>query len=143
MTRKDINLIAEAYGALTPGSGRFGGPMPADNGDPVDAITDFKDRQKYVALRKMEQQALTDSKRLKDFKKTFKLQLADKYRDQALEILNKYIASEDDESNAEQLNIGVEVEKEHTDDEELADEIARYHLAEDPHYYTKLKKAGL
>jgi hypothetical protein len=143
MTRKDINLIAEAYGALTPGSGRFDGPIPVDNGDPVDAITDFKDRQKYVALRKMEQQALTDSKRLKDFKKTFKLELADRYRDQALEILNKYIASEDDESNVEQLQIGIEVEKEHTDDESLAEKIARDHLAEDPHYYTKLKKAGL
>jgi hypothetical protein len=48
-----------------------------------------------------------------------------------------------DESNAEQLKIGIEVEKEHTDDEKLAEKIARDHLAEDPHYYTKLKKAGL
>ena len=47
------------------------------------------------------------------------------------------------EVDAEQLQIGIEVEKEHTDDEELAEEIARDHLAEDPHYYTKLKKAGL
>lgn len=48
-----------------------------------------------------------------------------------------------EEVDAEQLNIGIEVEKEHTDDEELAEEIARDHLAEDPHYYSKLKKAGL
>jgi hypothetical protein len=79
MNRKDINLIAEAYGALTPSSGRFGGPMPA-----------------Y-----------------------------------------------DEEVDAEQLQIGIEVEKEHTDDEKLAEKIARDHLAEDPHYYTKLNKAGL
>lgn len=43
----------------------------------------------------------------------------------------------------EQLRIGIEVEKEHTDDEAIAEKIARDHLAEDPHYYTKLKKAGL
>jgi hypothetical protein len=47
------------------------------------------------------------------------------------------------EVDEEQLKIGIEVEKEHTDDESVAEEIARDHLAEDPHYYTKLKKAGL
>lgn len=47
------------------------------------------------------------------------------------------------EVDEEQLQIGIEVEKEHTDDESVAEEIARDHLAEDPHYYTKLKKAGL
>ena len=47
------------------------------------------------------------------------------------------------EVDAEQLRIGIEVEKEHTDDEEVAEKIARDHLQEDPHYYTKLKKAGL
>jgi hypothetical protein len=40
------------------------------------------------------------------------------------------------EIDSEQLQIGIE-------DESLAEEIARDHLAEDPHYYTKLKKAGL
>jgi hypothetical protein len=47
------------------------------------------------------------------------------------------------EVDEEQLKIGIEVEKEHTDNESVAEEIARDHLAEDPHYYTKLKKAGL
>jgi len=47
------------------------------------------------------------------------------------------------EVDAEQLKIGIEVELEHTDDEKVAEKIARDHLAEDPHYYTKLKKAGL
>jgi hypothetical protein len=32
---------------------------------------------------------------------------------------------------------------EHTDDEEIAREIAMDHLTEDPKYYTKLIRAGL
>lgn len=52
-------------------------------------------------------------------------------------------AYEKNKVDAEQLRIGIEVELEHTDDEKVAEKIARDHLAEDPHYYTKLKKAGL
>lgn len=52
-------------------------------------------------------------------------------------------AYEKNKVDAEQLKIGIEVELEHTDDEKVAEKIARDHLAEDPHYYTKLKKAGL
>lgn len=40
----------------------------------------------------------------------------------------------------EQLRMGIEVEMEHTKDRALAQEIALDHLAEDPKYYTKLKK---
>lgn len=40
----------------------------------------------------------------------------------------------------EQLKMGIEVEKEHTDNEDVAEIICRHHLAEDPKYYTKLKK---
>jgi len=40
----------------------------------------------------------------------------------------------------EQLSMGIEVEKEHTDDVEVAGKIAVDHLQEDPEYYTKLKK---
>ena len=42
-----------------------------------------------------------------------------------------------------QLDIGIQVEKEHTDDEDKARTIALDHLDEKPDYYTKLKKAGL
>jgi len=42
-----------------------------------------------------------------------------------------------------QLEIGIQVEKEHTDDEDKARTIALDHLDEKPDYYTKLKKAGL
>jgi hypothetical protein len=40
----------------------------------------------------------------------------------------------------EQLMMGIKVEKEHTKDKGLAKQIALDHLAEDPEYYTKLKK---
>lgn len=39
-----------------------------------------------------------------------------------------------------QLQMGIGVEMEHTDDEALAAEIAKDHLVEDPDYYTKLQK---
>jgi hypothetical protein len=39
-----------------------------------------------------------------------------------------------------ELKQGDKVEKEHTTDEDVADTIAKHHLAEDPKYYTKLKK---
>ena len=42
-----------------------------------------------------------------------------------------------------ELQMGMDVEKEHTKDQALAKKIAMDHLKEDPHYYTKLKKAGL
>lgn len=39
-----------------------------------------------------------------------------------------------------QLKMGIETELEHTDDREMAREIAKDHLKEDPKYYTKLRK---
>jgi len=42
--------------------------------------------------------------------------------------------------DAEQLTMGIKVEMEHTDKPEEAKKIALDHLAEDPKYYTKLKK---
>lgn len=42
-----------------------------------------------------------------------------------------------------QLSIGIQVEMEHTNDPNVAREIATDHLTEDPEYYTKLVKAGL
>lgn len=43
----------------------------------------------------------------------------------------------------DQLKKGIQVEKEHTTYGQTAREIALDHLAEDPNYYTKLKKANL
>jgi len=39
-----------------------------------------------------------------------------------------------------QFRMGVEIEHEHTTDNELAGEVAKDHLVEDPNYYSKLKK---
>ena len=39
-----------------------------------------------------------------------------------------------------QVKMGIQVEKEHTNDPAIAEKIAKHHLAEDPKYYTKLKK---
>lgn len=42
--------------------------------------------------------------------------------------------------DSDQLQMGIKVEMEHTDDSAVAEEIALDHLKEDPKYYTKLKK---
>lgn len=52
--------------------------------------------------------------------------------------LGKDLSEED--VDPEQLEMGIEVEKEHTGDEDLAKMIAIDHLYEMPDYYTKLKK---
>jgi hypothetical protein len=46
----------------------------------------------------------------------------------------------DSDFDAEQLKIGIKVEMEHTKDPDIAKEIAKDHLSEDPNYYKKLKK---
>ncbi|GEM_PF-2359466 len=46
----------------------------------------------------------------------------------------------DDKFDPKQLAMGIEVEKEHTDNPAIAKEIAKDHLAELPDYYTRLKK---
>jgi hypothetical protein len=42
--------------------------------------------------------------------------------------------------NPKELEMGIKIEMEHTDDKELAKEIAMDHLTEIPDYYTRLKK---
>lgn len=54
-----------------------------------------------------------------------------------IELKNKTTLSQ--EVNPEELKLGIEVEKEHTDDPDIAEKIARDHLAELPDYYTRLK----
>jgi len=51
--------------------------------------------------------------------------------------------TEFDEVDDNELEVGVAVEYEHTDDFNIGAEIAKDHLTEDPKYYTKLIKAGL
>lgn len=45
--------------------------------------------------------------------------------------------------NSNQLKMGIKVEMEHTNDINIAKEIALDHLKEDPEYYSKLVKSGL
>ncbi len=48
-----------------------------------------------------------------------------------------------DQVDPTQLSTGIQIEMEHTNDVEIAKEIAMDHLTEDPKYYTKLVNAGL
>ena len=45
--------------------------------------------------------------------------------------------------NSKQLAIGIKVEREHSNNKEIMEEIALDHLAENPHYYTDLVEAGI
>ena len=45
----------------------------------------------------------------------------------------------DEDFNPDQLAMGIEIEKEHTDNEDIATAIAKDHLSESPDYYIKLK----
>lgn len=68
-----------------------------------------------------------------------------------MEVVKKYIGKIKDKekltkiynSMLKQLKMGIEVELEHTKSKKVAKKIALDHLAEDPAYYTKLKKANL
>jgi hypothetical protein len=42
--------------------------------------------------------------------------------------------------NQKELRMGIKVEMEHTEDRDMAEEIAMDHLTEFPDYYTRLKK---
>ncbi len=45
--------------------------------------------------------------------------------------------------DADELNVGIKVEMEHTDNIEIAKEIAKDHLTENPKYYSDLIKSGI
>ncbi len=48
--------------------------------------------------------------------------------------------SSPEDFDSKELKIGIKHELEHTDDINVAKEIASDHLKEDPHYYSKLQK---
>ena len=54
--------------------------------------------------------------------------------------VGKHVNIPDEEFDPTQLAMGIEVEYEHTDDPDLAKEIAKDHLAECKDYYTRLKE---
>lgn len=54
--------------------------------------------------------------------------------------VGKHQDAPDSDFNGVELQMGIDIEKEHTDDPVVAKEIAKDHLAEIPDYYTRLKK---
>ncbi len=52
----------------------------------------------------------------------------------------KHSGDPDSDYDSDQLKMGIEVEKEHSDDMAIRTAIAKAHLAEAPTYYTALKK---
>jgi hypothetical protein len=46
----------------------------------------------------------------------------------------------DSDFDPKKLEQGIKIEMEHTNDRQVAKEIAKDHLSEDPNYYEKLKK---
>lgn len=60
------------------------------------------------------------------------------------EKVNEYVQpAKEEDVDSKELKMGIEVELEHTDSRKKAKTIALQHLAEDPKYYTKLKKLNL
>ena len=59
---------------------------------------------------------------------------------QAKHLLGKHNDSKSSDFNKKQLAMGIKVEREHTDDDDIAEAIAKDHLAEIPDYYTRLAK---
>lgn len=62
-----------------------------------------------------------------------------------MESFEKYFkrVNEDIGYDPTELKMGIEVEKEHTNNPKIAETIAKHHLEEDPKYYTKLKTLKL
>jgi len=55
--------------------------------------------------------------------------------------LNEIVTpAKEEDVDPKELQMGIKTEMEHTNDKEEAKKIALQHLAEDPHYYSKLKK---
>jgi len=54
--------------------------------------------------------------------------------------VGKHKGVPDEKFDPKELEMGIDVEKEHTDNPAIAKEIAKDHLAELPDYYTRLKK---
>lgn len=55
----------------------------------------------------------------------------------------EWLNESESEDFKKELEVGTEVEMEHTPSKEEAEKIARQHLAQDPHYYRKLADADL
>lgn len=72
-------------------------------------------------------------------------QFASKFEKQAKDLLSGGLADKKNPADFDQRELakGIKAELEHTNNRQLAQEIAMDHLTEDPYYYSKLEKAGL
>jgi len=62
--------------------------------------------------------------------------------------VNKIVGGKGDKLSAQdvdvsELSLGIQIEMEHTTEDKVAEDIALDHLAEDPHYYSKLVTSDL
>lgn len=121
-----VNKNAEATEATSSaGSGQYSAPlfsMFQDGKEKVDDETPRDTKSKGGPVNMKEDSisgGLSDKKTLKDISK--------KHNKSVKDLLK-------------QLMKGIKVEKEHTDNKNIAKEIAKDHLYEDPKYYDKLKK---
>lgn len=55
-------------------------------------------------------------------------------------LVGKHNDVPDSKFNSNELKMGIDIEKEHTDNPNIAKSIAKDHLSEIPDYYTRLKK---
>jgi hypothetical protein len=104
---------------------KVGGKVPEvrenEKGFKVPKLTMFSDESKEYKLKTEEvlKGGIADNKTLNDIAKKHKVELS---------------------TLTKQLNMGIKTEMEHTSNKQEAKEIAMDHLAEDPSYYSKLKK---
>jgi len=69
-----------------------------------------------------------------------KMNTIEAYLRKLSESVGKHRNVPDSNYDEKELQMGIEIEKEHTDSEEIAKQIAKDHLEECPDYYTRLKK---
>jgi hypothetical protein len=101
--------------------------LPSTGKDPnlEDTLKDMEKKRKKVA--KPEDKWYQNPQKMPKLKEIFQEQF-------------KPVPISEEDVDPEELKMGMEVEKEHTDDPKITKIIALQHLAEDPKYYTKLKK---
>ena len=145
MNRDTYKLLAEKYEQVNNESFRQGEQALEGLGSVIDGLAHGAGKvignelRKYAASQGVTKQriklgsgdrpALNDRKlRLRD--KPTKLKIG-KHSDTEAKVDGKELA------------LGLRTELEHTNDKAIAKQIALDHLAEDPRYYSKLKKAGL
>jgi hypothetical protein len=97
-------------------------------------------------MRQTFKQFIAESEKIQKLAKLLNVtgkELDDLGEDSVLTILKnigEHDFSPDSEFDAEQLKMGIEIEKEHTKSNLIAKLITKDHLKEDPKYYSKLKK---